>query len=144
MGWPSSMITRVPGGIDMPSGNVTRSTFFGPVLPARSAPLATTGMPDSTRPSLPVKQTCLGLGSWPFWQTLVQGVQVSCGCSRRSAGAGLGVSWALGVGFGLALGCAFGCALGAGCCARAYGVDATRRPPPRHHNEQPVEHRRCR
>src|SRR6185436_10991009 len=120
MGWPSSMMTRVPGGSDTPSGTVTRRTFFScPSGAITTAP--TTGSPDSRRPPLPVKQTCLGLGSGLVWQTLVHGAYRSCGCSRCSAGAGLGVSWAL----GWALGCALGCALGAGCCARAYGVEAT-------------------
>ena len=63
----------IPGWIDMPSGSVTRRIFLGSFSGSiRTA--ATTGCPDSTRPSLPVKQTCLGLlGSWPLRQNLVQG-----------------------------------------------------------------------
>src|SRR5262249_32907853 len=43
-------------------------------------------MPDSTRPSLPVKQTCLALASWPFRQNLVQGEKMSCGSAPCCAG----------------------------------------------------------
>src|SRR5215204_5993549 len=103
----------------MPSGRVTRSTFLGsPSGSIKTA--ATTGMPDSTRPSLPVKQTCLALASWPLRQNLVQGEKMSCGCSPAGgccsevgAGAGAGA-------FGAAL--PFGAAFGAGACADA--VDA--------------------
>src|SRR5437588_13047464 len=120
MGWPLSTITRVPGWIDMPSGNVTRSTFFGSFSGSINT-AATTGMPDSTRPSLPVKQTCLALASWPFRQNLVQGEKMSCGCSAAggccSVGAGAG---AAGAAFGAAL--PLGAALGAG--AWAYDVEA--------------------
>jgi hypothetical protein len=62
MGWPWSTITRVPGCSDMPRGKVTRSTFLGSFSGSIST-AATTGMPDSTLPSLPVKQTCLALAS---------------------------------------------------------------------------------
>ena len=46
----------------MPSGSVTRSTFFGSPSGSMTT-AATTGWPDSIRPSLPVKQICLALGS---------------------------------------------------------------------------------
>src|SRR5262245_48244647 len=111
IGWPLSTITRVPGASDMPSGSVTRSTFFGSPSGSIST-AATTGWPDSTRPSLPVKQTCLAPVSCPFRQNLVQGEKMSCGCSPAwacggcSAGAGAGA--ALGAAFGVALGCALG------------------------------------
>src|SRR5436305_7318730 len=105
MGWPLSTITRVPGWIDMPSSNVTRSTFFGSFSGSIST-AATTGMPDSTRPSLPVKQTCLALASWPLRQNLVQGENMSCGCSPAGAwacgagvSAGFGAAWLFGDGF---------------------------------------------
>src|SRR5262250_3478269 len=69
----------------MPRGKVTRSTFFGSFSGSiRTA--ETTGMPDSTRPSLPVKQTCLALASWPLRQNLVQGEKTSCGSAPCCAG----------------------------------------------------------
>ena len=37
-------------------------------------------MPEPIRPSLPVKQTFCEFGSGDFWQTLVQGEKVICGC----------------------------------------------------------------
>jgi hypothetical protein len=56
----------------MPSGSVTRRIFFG--SPSGSMMTAAmTGWPDSMRPSLPVKQTCLAPASWPLRQNLVQG-----------------------------------------------------------------------
>ena len=59
----------------MPSGKVTRNTFFGSFSGSiRTA--ATTGIPDSTRPSLPVKQTNLASASWPFRQNFVHGVKM--------------------------------------------------------------------
>src|SRR6266436_5046733 len=116
MGWPLSTITRVPGWIDMPSGKVTRSTFFGSFSGSiRTA--ATTGMPDSTRPSLPVKQTCLAFASWPFRQNFVQGEKVSCGCSACACGC-CGACGA-GISAGLGAGAAFGAALGAAGAAGA-------------------------
>src|SRR3982074_1336523 len=99
----------------MPSGRVTRSTFFGSLSGSINT-AATTGMPDSTRPSLPVKQTCLALASWPFRQNLVQGEKMSCGCSPAGACA---CGWAPGAPgasagpFGTAFGAALGGALGA-------------------------------
>ena len=66
------MITRVPGCSDMPSGSVTRRILRGSPSGSIST-AATTGWPDSTRPSLPVKQTCLAFASCPFRQNLVQG-----------------------------------------------------------------------
>src|SRR5215213_10167662 len=103
----------------MPSGKVTRRIFFGSFSGSIN-PAATTGMPDSTRPSLPVKQTCLAFASCPFRQNLVHGEKISWGCSAAggccSAGAGAGA--------GAAFGCAlpFGAAFGAG--AWEYDVEA--------------------
>ena len=66
------MITRVPWTSCMPSGSVTRKIFFG--SPSGSMMTAAiTGWPDSMRPSLPVKQTCFALASWPFRQNFVHG-----------------------------------------------------------------------
>ncbi len=116
MGWPLSTITRVPGWIDMPRGKVTRSTFFGSFSGSIST-AATTGMPDSTRPSLPVKQTCLALASWPFRQNLVHGEKMSCGCSAWACGCGCcacGAAGGAGAAFGAALGAALGAAGAAG------------------------------
>src|SRR5262249_48072270 len=101
----------------MPSGKVTRRTFLGSFSGSIST-AATTGMPDSTRPSFPVKQTCFALASCPFRQNFVHGEKMSCGCSP-CAGAcvcacapGASGFCAGGVAaFGAA---AFGCALGAG------------------------------
>src|SRR5215208_7806106 len=118
IGWPWSTMTRVPGCSDMPSGKVTRRIFFGSFSGSINT-AATTGMPDSTRPSLPVKQTCLAFASCPFRQNLVHGEKISWGCSAAggccSAGAGAGA--------GAAFGCAlpFGAAFGAG--AWAYDVE---------------------
>src|SRR3989442_15132457 len=115
MGWPLSTITRVPGWIDIPRGKVTRSTFFGSFSGSIST-AATTGIPDSTRPSLPVKQTCLAFASWPFRQNLVQGEKTSCGCSACgccACGAGVSAGFA-GAAFGAALGAALGAAGGGG------------------------------
>src|SRR5437879_3121322 len=104
----------------MPRGRVTRSTFLGSFSGSIST-AATTGMPDSTRPSLPVKQTCLALASWPFRQNLVQGEKMSWGCSPGCAcGAGASVGTG-GAAFGVALGAGLGAALGAGACG-AGGV----------------------
>ena len=116
MGWPLSTITRVPGWIDMPSGKVTRSTFFGSFSGSIST-AATTGMPDSTRPSLPVKQTCLALASWPFRQNFVHGEKISCGCSACACGccgAGISAGFCVGAAFGAAFGAALGAAGAAG------------------------------
>src|SRR5215208_5619992 len=116
IGWPWSTMTRVPGCNDMPSGKVTRRIFFGSFSGSINT-AATTGMPDSTRPSLPVKQTCLALASWPLRQNLVQGEKMSCGCSL-AGGCCSGVGAGAGAGaFGAAL--PFGGAFGSG--ARATG-----------------------
>src|SRR5262249_5904820 len=127
MGWPLSTITRVPGWIDMPSGNVTRSTFFGSFSGSIST-AATTGIPDSTRPSFPVKQTCLALASCPFRQNLVQGEKMSCGCSACACACGCCACGAAGSA-GFCAGAALGAALGAagagvadGACAKAIEV----------------------
>ena len=77
MGLSLSTTTRVPGAIDMPSGTVTRSTFFGSFSGSINT-AATTGVPDSTRPSFPVKQTCLASASLPFKQNFVHGEKISC------------------------------------------------------------------
>src|SRR6476660_288800 len=123
IGWPLSTITRVPGWIDMPSGNVTRSTFFGSFSGSIST-AATTGMPDSTRPSFPVKHTCLALASWPFRQNLVQGEKMSCGCSPCACGCwACGAAGCAGAAFGAALGAALGAA-GAGVAGGAGGACA--------------------
>src|SRR5690242_1441677 len=79
-------------------------------------------MPDSTRPSLPVKHTCLAPASWPFRQNLVHGEKMSCGsaaacCSAGAAGAPLGCGCA--AGGALALGAA---AFGTGVCASTDGT----------------------
>src|SRR6516164_8135298 len=98
----------------MPRGKVTRSTFFGSFSGSINT-AATTGIPDSTRPSLPVKQTCLALASWPLRQNLVQGEKTSCGSDPAGACAcGAGGSAALGAAFGAGL--AFGAG---GDCANA-------------------------
>src|SRR2546430_15321319 len=115
MGWPLSTITRVPGWIDIPRGKVTRSTFFGSFSGSIST-AATTGIPDSTRPSFPVKQTCLALASWPFRQNLVQGEKTSCGCSDCACGCACGAASA-----GFCAGAAFGAALGAALGAAGAG-----------------------
>src|SRR5262245_28382601 len=60
----------------MPRGKVTRSTFFGSFSGSIST-AATTTMPDSTRPSLPVKHTFLAPASWR--QNLVQGENFNWG-----------------------------------------------------------------
>src|SRR5262249_1209174 len=81
MGLPLSMITRVPALIDIPSGKVTRRIFLGSFSGSiRTA--ATIGMPDSARPSLPVKQTCLAFASWPLRQNLAQLEKISSGSNR--------------------------------------------------------------
>src|SRR5262245_9771869 len=81
MGSPLSMITRVPALIDIPSGKVTRRIFLGSFSGSiRTA--ATIGMPDSARPSLPVKQICLAFASWPLRQNLVQLEKISSGSNR--------------------------------------------------------------
>src|SRR2546423_14244830 len=97
----------------MPSGNVTRSTFFGSFSGSINT-AATTGMPDSTRPSFPVKQTCLALASWPFRQNLVQGEKTSCGCSDCACGCCACGAASAGFCAGTAFGAALGAALGAG------------------------------
>src|SRR6267142_729149 len=83
----------------MPSGKVTRSIFLGSPSGSIST-AATTGIPDSTRPSLPVKQTCLAPCSCPFRQNFVQGEKISCGsapCCSCGGGGGGGAAfcWAL-------------------------------------------------
>src|ERR671922_60129 len=113
MGWPLSTITRVPGWIDMPSGSVMRSTFLGSPSGSIST-AATTGIPDSTRPSLPVKQTCLALASWPFRQNLVQGDQTSCGCSPPDCCCAAGGAAEAEPDGAAGLGAAFGAALAFG------------------------------
>src|SRR4029453_15580730 len=95
----------------MRSGNVTRKILFGSPSGSIST-AATTGMPDSTRPSLPVKQTCLALASCPFRQNLVHGEKMSCGCS--ACGAGVSAGFCAGAAFGAAFGAALGAAGGAG------------------------------
>src|ERR1700745_2042792 len=103
----------------MPSGNVTRRIFLGSPSGSIST-AATTGMPDSTRPSLPVKQTCLALASCPFRQNLVHGEKMSCGCSAcacgccGACGAGVSAGFCAGAAFGAAFGAALGAAGGAG------------------------------
>src|SRR4029453_5514407 len=92
----------------MPRGKVTRSTFFGSFSGSINT-AAITGMPDSTRPSLPVKQTCLALASWPFRQNLVHGEKISCGCGAAGSG-----GFCAGAAFGAALGAALGTAGAAG------------------------------
>src|ERR1700745_1772983 len=101
----------------MPRGNVTRSTFFESFSGSIST-AATTGIPDSARPSLPVKQIrkifmalasspfCLALASPPR-QTLVHGEKVSCGCSACACGCCCACG---GAAFGAALGAALGAA----------------------------------
>src|SRR5437764_10215096 len=127
MGWPLSTITRVPGWIDIPSGKVTRNTFFGSPSGSIST-AATTGIPDSTRPSLPVKQTCLALASWPLRQNLVHGEKISCGCSPVAGGCacGGGVSAAFGAAFGLAFG-GDGAGAGGVCANAAEPISAINR-----------------
>src|SRR5262249_9519517 len=101
-----------------------RRIFFGsPSGSIKTA--ATTGIPDSTEPSLPVRQIRLALASWPLGHTLVQGEKVRfggcspcCGCPGAAPfgwlGGGLGV---------VAFGC---CAFGAvGCCARPFAEKLT-------------------
>src|SRR6516162_9861980 len=101
----------------MPRGKVTRSTFFGSFSGSINT-AATTGIPDSTRPSLPVKQTCLAFASWPFRQNLVQGEKMSCGCSGCACGTGASAGFCAGA----ALGAAFGAALGAAGAGVAGGA----------------------
>src|SRR5262245_46920089 len=112
------MMARVPGCSDMPSGSVTRRILR--VSPSGSiSTAATTGWPVSTRPSLPVKQTCLALASCPLRQNLVQGENTSCGCSPCCCCCAGGAACACGVGAGGALGCALGAAFGGG----AFGAE---------------------
>jgi hypothetical protein len=71
-------VTELANGASA-SAQSSISTIFGATLAepnqktAEISTAATTGMPDSTRPSLPMKQICPAFGSCPFWQTLVQG-----------------------------------------------------------------------
>src|SRR5262252_9831666 len=109
----------------MPSGKVTRSTFVGSFSGSIST-AATTGIPDSARPSLPVKQICkifMALASSPFClalaspprQNLVHGEKVSCGCSACACGCCCACGAAVSAGFcaGAGFGTGFGAALGA-------------------------------
>src|SRR5205807_9007784 len=92
---------------------------------------ATTGMPDSTRPSLPVKQTCLALASWPLRQNLVQGEKTSCGSAAPAAAGACACACGAGAsaGFGAwAFGAALG-AFGADGAGGAGGVCATAATP---------------
>src|SRR5271155_5971319 len=99
------MITRVPCASCMPSGSVTRKTFFASPSGSIST-AATTGIPDSMRASLPVKQTCLGLlASCPLRQNLVHGEKINCGCV-------------------CSLACPSCCGAGGGCCASGAGGGA--------------------
>src|SRR5262250_3354520 len=136
----------------MPSGNVTRSTFFGSFSGSIST-AATAGIPDSTRPSLPVKQICkifMALASSPFClalaspprQNLVHGEKVSCGCSACACGCRCACGAAVSAGF--CAGAGFGTGFGAAQCGehgrcRCDGKRACGRP--RRRKNQPVIHR---
>src|SRR5438874_10004973 len=111
-------MTRVPGWSAIPSGNVTRSIFFGSFSGSiRTA--ATTGIPDSARPSFPVKQTCLASACCPFRQNFVHGEKMSWGCSPPCGWACWGLDDWAGFGAGAA---GLEAALGAGCVLGAGGA----------------------